>query len=85
MERISLQDSVIGIDAEQLLMLMAVMLPEPTNDEVVAELQADRVKNPYNEPHLPKRRDERVIKAQIRVRKAMEIEHAVYNRTVVKS
>lgn len=72
--------SEIAINAEQLLMLVAALVPEPPKEIVVSEMERDRLANPYNDHYKPRRRNEMEIRADLRVQYAQQIEHATYQR-----
>jgi len=72
--------SEIAINAEQMLMLIATLVPEPPKEIVISEMERDRLANPHNDHGKPKRRSEMDIRAELRVKYAQGIEHAVYQR-----
>ena len=68
-----LTDMITSVDQMNILDVFAVLLPEPTTDEIRHEMQKDVMKNPHNEFGKPKRRDEIEIKCELRYKYALAL------------
>jgi len=55
------------IEPEDMMLLMAAMLPSPSDNYINQAMQRDRAKNPYNEVHKPHLREGLEIAADYRL------------------
>lgn len=56
--------------------IFAALAPEPSKEDIIREMQQDRLANPYNEPHKPKLRRHDEIVAQLKFKYATAMRKA---------
>jgi len=73
----------IKFDNVQFITLIAALMPEPSKADIESQLELDIARNPHNDYHLPKRRTQTEVIAQLKVASAIAICNACYENPLV--